>query len=483
MNIIMSGLDYSLAPVSLREKLTFPGSRAGQAAASIVANHQDILGCVILSTCNRTEIYLSCRTGVDLDPAAFLCQEAGQSYEEFSYAFVTRHGEGCASHLALVSAGLKSQIWGDDQIVTQANRAIALSREAKAADAILETVFRLAVSAAKEIKTTVRLTKTSASASRKAVEVLCEKSGGLEGKKALVIGNGEMGRLAANALLVAGCQVWVTLRTYRHGETLVPAGCKVLPYEDRYALLPEMDVVISATTSPHYTLGRESVAMLETLPPLMVDLAMPRDIDPEISELEGVEVFNIDQLGERISHDIPQAALDILETYMDRLRHWLDYRHKLADSDGQATPAPRFPLFIDLRGRKCVVVGGGTIANRRVGVLRAFGADVTVIAPTFKGDPEAVEWIPRAYETGDLEGALLAVTATDNRDINRRVGEDARALNIPVSVADRMEECTFFFPAVCMGDGLTAGVVSDGTGHKRTAEAAKAIRKTLEDLT
>ena len=142
----------------------------------------------------------------------------------------------------------------------------------------------------------------------------------------------------------------------------------------------------------------------------------------------------------------------------------------------------RFPLFIDLNGRKAVVVGGGAIACRRAGVLKTFGAQVTLIAPAWKEHIEGVRWLQRPYQPGDLDGAVLAVAATDDRAVNRRVGEDARALGIPVSVADAPEECTFFFPAVCTGENLVAGVAGRGDDHARTARAAKAIRAVLEGL-
>ena len=142
----------------------------------------------------------------------------------------------------------------------------------------------------------------------------------------------------------------------------------------------------------------------------------------------------------------------------------------------------RFPLFIDLNGRKAVVVGGGAIACRRAGVLRAFGARVTLVAPEWKEHIEGVSWLQRPYQSGDLAGAVLAVAATDDRAVNRLVGEDARALGIPVSVADAPEECTFFFPAICTGGELVAGVIGRGDDHARTARAAKAIRHTLEGL-
>ena len=141
-----------------------------------------------------------------------------------------------------------------------------------------------------------------------------------------------------------------------------------------------------------------------------------------------------------------------------------------------------FPMFFDLTGRKVVVVGAGNIALRRISVLLDFGARVTVIAPEQKGLPEGVTYLQRPYAPGDLDGAFFAVTATNQRAVNHQVYEDAAALNIPVSVADCLAECTFFFPAICRGEDLVAGVVSDGTHHHKTARAARAIRETLEEI-
>ena len=141
-----------------------------------------------------------------------------------------------------------------------------------------------------------------------------------------------------------------------------------------------------------------------------------------------------------------------------------------------------FPMFFDLHGKKVVVVGGGNIAQRRIGVLLDFGAEVTIIAPETQKVPEGARWIGRPYETGDLEGAFFAVAATDSREVNHQVGVDAGNLHMPVSVADCLKECTFFFPAICKGENLVAGVVSDGTHHHETARAARAIRETLEEL-
>lgn len=142
----------------------------------------------------------------------------------------------------------------------------------------------------------------------------------------------------------------------------------------------------------------------------------------------------------------------------------------------------RFPLFIDLEGKKAVVIGGGKIALRRAAALLSFGARVTVIAPDCAAPPDGAVYLPRPYRPGDLAGAFLAVAATDRREVNRQVGLEARAAGIPVSVADRREESSFFFPALCTGGGLVAGVVSRGEAHEKTAAAAREIRRVLERL-
>ena len=142
----------------------------------------------------------------------------------------------------------------------------------------------------------------------------------------------------------------------------------------------------------------------------------------------------------------------------------------------------RFPLFIDLKGKKVVVVGGGNIAMRRIGVLLRFGAQVTVIAPEAQPLPPEVTWLRRPYRRGDLEGALIATACTDCREVNFAVGQEARALGIFASICDSKDESSFYFPAVCAGDGLIAGVVSRGVDHHKTARAAREIRNVLEDL-
>lgn len=153
-------------------------------------------------------------------------------------------------------------------------------------------------------------------------------------------------------------------------------------------------------------------------------------------------------------------------------------------SASRMAPIGRFPLFVDLSGMRCLVVGGGAVGSRRTEALARFGARVTVVDPApLDGSHRAADEVrARPYRPGDEEGCALVVAATDDRGVNRMVGERCRRLGVPVSVADAPDECTFFFPALCEGEHTVAGVVSrDATpdGHVMTARAAAWIRDVL----
>lgn len=324
MNIIMSGLEHSMAPLPLREKLSFTKQQTAEMVRRI-RSFPGISGCVLISTCNRTELYLSCEG--EENPGELLCRAAGTEYAPYKDAFVTLSGHKAARHLMEVAAGLRSRIFGEDQIISQVRNAVALAREAGTTDAVLETLFCCAVSAGKEVRTKVKLNAVPTSAASMAVELLERKLGDLKGKKALVIGNGEMGRLSASLLQQKGCVVSVTLRTYRHGQTIVPPGCGVVPYEDRFLRMEGCDILLSATTSPHYTVTVEQLGELSVLPAMMVDLSIPRDIQPEVGQLDGVSLYNVDDLGSWLEdRTVPPEVTEILQAQMENFYRWLNYK-------------------------------------------------------------------------------------------------------------------------------------------------------------
>ena len=260
--LMMSGLDCHAAPLDQRQRLAF-SSEGAMETLRWLHTQSGITGCVLLSTCNRTELYLN---GEGETPWRLLCRGAGVPEADMEPYFTTRCGVDAARHLMEVTCGLHSQILGEDQIITQVRKAMELALKAKTADATLAALFRDAVTAGKRARTEVTVARGDASMGSRCRDILARELGGLEGKRILVIGNGQMGQLAARLLRQSGAAVWVTLRTYRHGETTVPPGCGTVNYEDRMQAMEGMDAVVSATTSPHHTITYDALAAVARKP-------------------------------------------------------------------------------------------------------------------------------------------------------------------------------------------------------------------------
>lgn len=326
MNIQMIGIDFHKADISKREPLSFTQNQVTNLLPKL-ASGENVLACALLATCNRTELYL--HTKENIDALTLLSSCANLNKNDYLDCTISRYNDDAIRHLMEVASGLQSQIFGDDQIVTQVKTAMQLARNSKTLDNVLETLFRRAVTAGKRVKTETRFYTVPPSAAAKSVQMAKEFFGDLSGKKAVVIGNGEMGRLTASLLVEQNCDVTITLRTYRHGQTIVPAKCKTHSYDDRFNLIDGADLVCSATTSPHCTITYEKLLKLAKLPKLFIDLAMPRDIDHQINKL--TTVWNLDDLGslnnenkEEIKH-----ANEILEKEISDFYAWNNYRSAL----------------------------------------------------------------------------------------------------------------------------------------------------------
>jgi len=150
----------------------------------------------------------------------------------------------------------------------------------------------------------------------------------------------------------------------------------------------------------------------------------------------------------------------------------------------EPVPHQRFPFFIPLENKKVLIVGGGRIAARRAKVLLDFGASVTVVSPEICADmieiTDRIVWEKRSY-SGIDQNFTLVIAVTDDRQVNKQIGENAKALGIYVSVADRKEESTFWFPAIARGSGIIAGLISEAGNHKAVKKAASDVRKVLND--
>lgn len=330
MSISMIGIDYKKASVDVRAQFSFTKKNT-VAALENLKKEPGILGCIILSTCNRMEIWAS--TGEDWKGSLyeFLCREKEKDPDEFRQYFVSRKEEEAVEHLFYLTSGLKSQILAEDQIITQVKDALALSREAYCTDNVLEVLFRMAVTAAKKVKTQVSFSRANSSVIHQAIERLENQGFSIQGKTCMVIGNGEMGRVTALALKEAGADVTVTVRQYRSGIVTIPQGCDRINYGERLEFLPKCDLAVSATSSPNYTLTMEQIENAE-IPGhiVLIDLAVPRDIEPSAGTLSNVTLYDIDSFKIDAVSPKLQASLDqagkILQEQQEEFYSWYNGR-------------------------------------------------------------------------------------------------------------------------------------------------------------
>ncbi len=326
MSISMIGIDYNKASVDIRSHFSFTKKNA-VAAMEHLRKEPGVSGCILLSTCNRMEIWVSTQEPWDGSLYEFLCREKEKNPKRFREYFTERTEGEAVEHLFYLTSGLKSQILAEDQIITQVKDALTLSREACCTDNVLEVLFRMAVTAAKKVKTEVIFSRGNSSVIHQAIERLEAQGYFLRGKTCMVIGNGEMGKVTALALKEAGADVTVTVRQYRSGMVNIPKGCERINYGDRMKFLPKCDLVVSATASPNFTLTKELMEEASVSKELvLIDLAVPRDIEPLAGTLPNVTLYDIDSF--KISTLSPKMQLameqagEILTNQQQEFYHW-----------------------------------------------------------------------------------------------------------------------------------------------------------------
>jgi len=332
LNIIMAGIDYHTAKLEYREKFSFTKRKVREIIKDI--NRKYHLGVVLLCTCNRTELYMSENAeGNNIDMVKLLCEYAEVDVNEYRQFFFLRQSRDAIKHLMEVASGLHSMIFGEDQIISQVKEAIQTANEENVSDPILNTLFRYAVTCAKEVKSGVLLRSVSPSVAQKAVELLDESIKSNPDFKVLVIGNGEVGRSVCKSLIQSKCKVYMTLRSYRHGETIVSSGCIPIDYDSRREYLEKVDAVISTTLSPHHTISYKMLIECSKKPEYVIDLAVPRDIDPDVATIEGIKYYNVDTIGTCSTKDNLreiEIVNNIIEKQMTKCYDWFTI-HKYAD--------------------------------------------------------------------------------------------------------------------------------------------------------
>lgn len=312
--------------------------------------------CIVLATCNRTELWFYHFSG---DPLEYLFSRLSITDNSKRGLFVTRSGAEAVSYLMELASGIHSQILGEDQIISQVRDALNRARECCKPDPVLDTLFRMAVTAAKKVKTDTRIGSRDTSVPERAVSILEERYGSFKGKQCLVIGNGEMGRLLASWLVHKKAQVFMTLRQYRKQDVMIPAGCGVIPYKQRYETMGSMDFIFSATRSPHYTVHAQQAAevLKEERSYVFADLAVPRDLDPELEELNSCRLLSMDDLGIETSINAKemQKAREILREQTVDFLNWYYFRsyiplvHAVGSAASELTNAKLKKTYKELR--------------------------------------------------------------------------------------------------------------------------------------
>lgn len=309
MALIALGLNHLTAPVALRERVAFPPEAAPPALAEL-SIEPGVREAVILSTCNRTELYCTVEPGAEAVPAAWLHRHHELSrvrVDEFLYRY---HDADAVRHLFRVATGLESMVLGEPQILGQVKDAYALAREAQTLKAPLERLFQNTFAVAKRVRSDTRIGANPVSVAFTAVRLAERVFADLGEACVLLIGAGETIELAARHLTEAKVRrLIVANRTLENAQTLATRfGGYAIALSDLGRHLAEADIVISSTASREPVLGHADVAAAiaarRRRPMFLVDLAVPRDVDPAVGDIEDVYLYTIDDLRQVIDDSL-----------------------------------------------------------------------------------------------------------------------------------------------------------------------------------
>jgi glutamyl-tRNA reductase len=338
--LLALGISHKTAPVSLRERLAFSDSDAGEFARIAVAT-PEVREAVVISTCNRTEVYLVVGgAGGDVvkaeaDVLGLLARRAGIRPTELSQSIYSPRNCDAARQLYRVTAGLESMIVGEAEIQGQVRRAHEVAVRAGASGPLTNRLFAAALRAGKRVRSETAIGASRISVPSVAVDLAQSVLGDLEARHAVILGAGETSELTAQALADQGAgTIFVANRhadralslAERFGGTVV--GLDKLPDQ-----LLAADIVLSSTASPHPIVEREELELVMAQrahrPLLLIDIAVPRDVDPACAELEGITLYDIDDLQAVIARNLSSRAEEapraheIVEEEIRRFARWL----------------------------------------------------------------------------------------------------------------------------------------------------------------
>ena len=337
MNELLAiGASHKTASLALRERLSLPEGRAASLVGELVRT-PEILEAVAISTCNRTELYLVAADPVDAESQALsaLARQAGIRPTELLGNLYSLRGNDAVRHLFSVAAGLDSMILGESEIQGQVRRAYELALVEGTTGPITNRLFRDALGAGKRARTETRIARSRVSVSSVAVELAEQALGDLGSRQVLVIGAGENGEVTARALAARGVHsIFVANRRYDRAIGLAARfGGQAVRFDDLPDLLAQADIVVSCTASPHQIVGREELALVveqrRGRPLLLMDIAVPRDIDAAVRGLPGITLYDMDDLQHAVARNMSgreaeaEKAQRLVEQEVERFTQWL----------------------------------------------------------------------------------------------------------------------------------------------------------------
>ena len=333
--LLALGISHRTAPLELRERLALPEGRATSVLNELRAA-DPIQEATALSTCNRTELYLFVSDPVEAESAALgvLARQAEiRPTELIGHLYALRSSE-ATRHLFRVTAGLDSMILGEVEIQGQVKRAYELALVEGSTGPILNRLFRGALAAGKRARTETAVSEKGVSISSVAVELAQRTLGDLGKRRVLVIGAGEMAELTARALSARGVEtVFIANRRYDRAIGLAQRfGGRAVRFDDLPEQLAQADIVVSATNSPHHIVEPDELAQVmdgRERPLLIIDIAVPRDVDPACREISGVTLHDVDDVQGIVERNASgreteaRRADGLLDAERARFERWL----------------------------------------------------------------------------------------------------------------------------------------------------------------
>jgi glutamyl-tRNA reductase len=300
MNFLLIGVNHKTAPVEVRERFSVPESQLAEAIKSLTA-YPGVEEGLILSTCNRVEL-LARTTNGTTDLRGFISEYFRLNAAEVGPHLYEKRENDAIQHIFRVASSLDSMVVGEPQILGQVKEAYAVARAVGAVNSQLDALMTRAFAVAKKVRTETAIASSAVSVASVAVDLAKKIFGSLKGKHVYMVGAGKMIELAARHLIAHGVgRIFVSNRTSDRAMAVAKKfNGEAIPFDQLYETVDRADIVISSTGAPHFIFRREHgemfLARRKNRPMFFIDIAVPRDVDPKVNELDGIFVYDIDDL-------------------------------------------------------------------------------------------------------------------------------------------------------------------------------------------